>query len=251
VILVLGGTSEARVLAALLMDANVPVISSLAGRVAEPRLPVGEVRIGGFGGVEGLRAWLAANNVSAVIDATHPFAEGITANAIRACSAEEIPLLRLERAGWSGAPGAETWHWVDSHDEAATLSATLGSRQFLTIGRQSLDRFVEPLRDAAALVRVVDAPEIALPQAWTLIRSRGPYPLDAELALLRSHGADVLVTKDSGGSYTWQKMVAAGQLGVPVIVVRRQPHPAIADGQVPVVSDAAAAVDWLARQPSR
>ena len=239
-ILLLGGTSEARDLAELLLVEAVPFVSSLAGRVAEPRLPVGETRIGGFGGVDGLRAWLRDHAVTAVVDATHPFAEGITANAVAACAAEQVPLLRLERAGWSDAPGAETWHWVDSHDEAATLAASLGTRPFLTIGRQSLDRFVVPLRQAAALVRVVDAPEIELPPTWTLIRSRGPYPLDDELALMGSHRVDALVTKDSGGSYTWQKLVAAGQLGVPVIVVRRQPP----GWTIPTVSQPAEAVEW-------
>jgi len=240
-VLILGGTSEARDLAALLVDAGIAVMSSLAGRVAEPRLPVGEVRIGGFGGVEGLRDWLRSNAVSAVVDATHPFAEGITANAVAACAAESVPLLRLERPGWATAPGAGAWHWVDSHDEAAALAAELGRRPFLTVGRQSLDCFTGPLADAAALVRVVDSPDIALPTAWTLLRSRGPYPLEAERALMRSHRVDALVTKDSGGSYTWQKMVAAGQLIVPVIVVRRLPS----RWTNPTVSRPAAAVDWL------
>lgn len=244
-VLILGGTSEARDLAALLVDAGVPVISSLAGRVAEPRLPVGEVRVGGFGGVDGLREWLQTHKASAVVDATHPFAEGMTANAVDACAKDGVPLLRLERPGWATAPGADTWHWVETHDEAAALTTKLGTRPFLTVGRQSLDRFTGPLAEAAALVRVVDAPEIEVPLPWTLLRSRGPYPLDAERNLMREHHVDVLVTKDSGGSYTWSKLVAAAELDVPVVIVRRVPHPAVLGGEVPVVSDPAAAFDWL------
>jgi len=244
-VLILGGTSEARDLAALLVGAGIPVISSLAGRVAEPRLPVGEVRIGGFGGVDGLREWLHTHQASAVVDATHPFAEGMTANAVAACAMDGVPLLRLERPGWASAPGADAWHWVETHDEAAELAAKLGTRPFLTVGRQSLDRFTALLAEAAALVRVVDAPEIDLPQTWTLLRSRGPYPLEAERNLMRARHVDVLVTKDSGGSYTWAKLVAAAELGVPVVIVSRVPHPAMLNGDVPVVSEPAAALDWL------
>jgi precorrin-6A/cobalt-precorrin-6A reductase len=247
-ILVLGGTAEARALAVLLVAADVPVVSSLAGRVTEPRLPVGEVRIGGFGGVPGLRSWLVDHRVSAVVDATHPFAEGMTANAVAACADRGVPLLRLERPGWSGASGAQDWHWVDTHDEAAVLAACLGERPFLTIGRQSLDRFVGPLRSSYALVRVVDAPELDLPERWTLLRSRGPYPLDEERVLMNEHAVDCLVTKDSGGSYTWAKMVAAAELGVPTVVVRRAPNPAVVSGAVPVVSEAVAAAAWAAKQ---
>ncbi|MGF9757661.1 cobalt-precorrin-6A reductase [Microvirga sp. 0TCS3.31] len=240
-VLLLGGTSEARELAVLLVEAGVDVVSSLAGRVQRPRLPVGEVRMGGFGGVDGLRAWLADHDVRAVVDATHPFAEGISANAVEACTASAVPLLRLARPGWSDAPGAADWHWVDSHRAAAELAASLGRRPLLTVGRQPLREFVGPLAGHRAVVRVVDPPEVDVPLSWLVMLDRGPYDLPGELRSMTEHGIDVLVTKDSGGSYTWPKMAAAGQLGVPVVVVRR----GSAASGVESVPDAASAARWV------
>ncbi|MGL5911732.1 MAG: precorrin-6A/cobalt-precorrin-6A reductase, partial [Phycicoccus sp.] len=200
--LLLGGTAEARSLADRLVGLGHHVTTSLAGRVREPRLPVGEVRIGGFGGIDGLRS--AAAGVDAVVDATHPFAERISANAAAACA--DLPLVRLVRLvrpGWEPRTG---WHLVEGHEEAAAKAVHLGHRPLLTVGRQPLGRYAGPLRDHAVLARVVDPPDIDLPPRWEVVLDRGPYPLMRELALQERHGSDVLVTKDSGGDLTVAKL---------------------------------------------
>ncbi|MDT7798097.1 MAG: precorrin-6A/cobalt-precorrin-6A reductase [Actinomycetota bacterium] len=220
-ILVLGGTGEARKLASVLTDRGVRVVSSLAGRVARPRLPVGEVRVGGFGGPEGLAAYLRENDVRAVVDATHPFAERIGANAAKAAELTKIPLLRLARPGWEGGEG-DLWHWADDLADAARKLPDLGKRVFLTSGRQGLPAFAH-LDDLWFLIRCVDPPEPPLPRHHELLLARGPYEVDSERELLTR--VDVLVTKDSGGTLTSAKLTAARELGVPVLLVRRPPRP--------------------------
>jgi len=223
-VLILGGTAEARALARALVAAGVPVVSSLAGRVRDPALPVGEVRIGGFGGASGLAAWVRAHQITAVVDATHPFASTMTAHAVDACAAVGVPLVVLRRPGWPPEPG---WVWADSVPHAAALLPSLGKRAFLTTGRTSLAAFAD--LDLEFLVRCVDPPSGALPRRIRVLLSRGPFTVDGERALLREHGIDVLVTKDSGGSLTSAKLAAARAEGVQVLVVRRPPLPAGVD----------------------
>ncbi|MFD8644102.1 cobalt-precorrin-6A reductase [Streptomyces zaomyceticus] len=227
-ILILGGTTEARALAGLL-HGEVRVTSSLAGRVANPRLPEGEVRIGGFGGVDGLVEWIGGHAVDAVIDATHPFAERISFNAARAAATAHVPLLALRRPGWVPEEG-DHWVPVPSLEAAAGALDGLGERVFLTTGRMGLAAFAD--RPEWFLVRSVDAPDAPVPARAEILLDRGPFTLDGERELLARHRIDVLVTKDSGGAATAPKLTAAREAGLPVVVVRRPPVP---EG-VPVVA---------------
>jgi precorrin-6A/cobalt-precorrin-6A reductase len=235
-VLVLGGTGEGRELAARLSEQGCEVVSSLAGRTTDARLPAGVVRQGGFGGAAGLARWLRENSVHAVVDATHPFAATMTEHAVAAAGETGVPLLALRRPGWTEIPG-DQWHWVDTADAAARLLPDVGARAFLTIGRQGLHAFADA--GIWMLARCVDPPE-PLPTWCTLILDRGPYDVAGELTLLRHHRIDVLVTKDSGGPQTSAKLVAARELGVPVVVIRRPPLP---DG-VQVVDSVDRAVEW-------
>ena len=242
-ILILGGTREARDLAGLLAgQPGLRVVSSLAGRVRDPALPAGEVRIGGFGGADGLADWLRDQRVDAVVDATHPFARTISANAAAACAATGVPLLGLAREPWTAGPG-DRWHEVDSLSGAAALLPALGRRVFLTTGRQGLAAFAD-LDRLWFLIRCVDPPSGAMPAASMVLLARGPYARQAELGLMRHHAIDVLVTKNSGGSLTAGKLAAARDLGIPVVMVRR-PVTAAAPASAAAVDDA---VSWVLRQ---
>jgi precorrin-6A/cobalt-precorrin-6A reductase len=233
-VLLLGGTSEGRALAARL-DADVEVISSLAGRVPDPVLPVGEVRIGGFGGVEGMRRWLVEAAVDSVIDATHPYAATVTAHAAAVCDELDLPYLVLARPAW---PRGDAIGVGSDAEAAKTVVAERYSRVFLTTGRSGTAAFADV--DAWFLIRAVTAPDPAtLPRHHQLVLSRGPYHYEGELALLRDHHIDALVTKNSGGQMTRPKLDAATALGVAVVMVDRPPLP---DGvaTVSTVDDAAA-----------
>ncbi len=220
-VLILGGTAEARELAGALDAEGTRVVSSLAGRVARPRLPAGEVRIGGFGGAGKLHDWLRENEVAAVIDATHPFAEKISASAARACPDAGVPLLRLERPGWSEGDGDE-WHWVDDLTAAAALIPALGRRAFLTTGRQGLTEFAGD-DETWFLIRCVDPPHPPLPRQHELLLDRGPYTRAGELTLIEQHAIDVVVTK---GGITGAQIARDG-LGATSARVRGQVLPGV------------------------
>ncbi|MEU1980617.1 cobalt-precorrin-6A reductase [Nocardia sp. NPDC019395] len=232
----MGGTGEARELAHVLSgERGLEVVSSLAGRVADPVRPGGTVRIGGFGGADGLREWLAGNRIELVIDATHPFAATMTAHAARAGAALGLPVIRLNRPGWTAEPG-DNWIRVPDMATAAQTSAELGERILLTIGRQGVGVFAGYTRPWY-LIRAIDPPESALPPRHEILLARGPFTVAAETALLDRHRIEVLVTKDSGGDATAAKLAAARSAGVPVVLVDRPPVP---PGLIEVATVAAA-----------
>jgi precorrin-6A/cobalt-precorrin-6A reductase len=237
-VLLLGGTAEARALAAEL-NPTVSVISSLAGRVPDPALPVGEVRIGGFGGVDGLRRWLRDERIDAVVDATHPFAARITANGAEACRLADLPHVVLARPAW---PHGDALVVASDVEAADAVTRTGYQRVFLTTGRSGSAAFAGV--DAWFLIRAVTSPDHdALPPRRELVLSRGPYLYDDERKLLADYGIDALVTKNSGGDMTRGKVDAADDLGIPVIMVDR---PKLPDDvrAVPTVADAAT---WVRR----
>lgn len=243
-ILVLGGTSEARRLADLLVTAGLDVVTSLAGKVARPRLPRGEVRLGAFGDAAALAAWIRENDVSAVIDATDPFAEQISADAVTACAETGVPLVRLERPRWS-ATESDEWIRVPDMTAAVAVVEERFRRPMLTVGKHGASAFAGDAR-GSYLIRCSEPPPGRLPHRYLLVLDRGPFGVDSERTLMSRHRIDVLVTRDSGGETAAAKLEAARALHIPVVMVERPAGPGDADGAAPetvhTVEDAAR---WL------
>jgi precorrin-6A/cobalt-precorrin-6A reductase len=238
-VLILGGTGQARRLAAAVEGRpGWRVTTSLAGRVAVPALPPGDVRIGGFGGADGLARWLREHRIDRLVDATHPFAARISAQAAVAADEAGVPLLALRRPPWRAGPG-DRWHRVPDAASAAELLPSLGQRVFLTTGRGGLDAFAG-LAALWFLIRAVEPPPPPLPPRHQVVLARGPFTADAERALLREHRVDVVVTRDSGGDMTAAKLVAARELGLPVVLLDRPSAP-----DTPGVATVEEAVRWL------
>jgi len=221
-IMILGGTGEARQLAGRLVALGHDVTSSLAGRTAAPMLPPGTVRIGGFGGAEGLAAFLREGGFTLLIDATHPFAARMSANAVAASAAAGVPLIRIERPGWTPPAGA-AWIEVDGMAQAAAALPE-GARVLLTIGRQEIGAFAGRT-DCTFVARMIDMPP-EVPAGWEILSARGPFSVAEEMALMKAQAITHLVSKNSGGDQAAAKLEAAMALGVTVVMVRRPALPA-------------------------
>jgi precorrin-6A/cobalt-precorrin-6A reductase len=249
-LLILGGTTEAAALARALAEARGveangwDVTTSLAGRTRAPAALPGAVRIGGFGGIDGLAAYLRAERIDRVIDATHPFAATMSAHAVAACASLGLPLLRIERPAWMPGPD-DRWIDVADADEAADWLATAlpaGPAVLLTLGRQD----VAPFRRCAGLhfvLRSIEPPAPQdLPADCLLLTERGPFTLDGERTLIADHDIRAVVAKNAGGDATAAKLAAAREAAIPVVMIRRPALPAAS-----AVADIAGALDWLSR----
>jgi precorrin-6A/cobalt-precorrin-6A reductase len=244
-LLILGGTGEAAGLArgaVARFGERVAVTTALAGRTRHPGPVAGQVRIGGFGGAAGLAGYVIDHEVDCLIDATHPFAAAISRAARLAAERTGVPRLLLLRPPWRRDP-LDRWIEVDSIDSAARLVGRVGRRAWLTVGAGAVAAFA-PASGVHFVVRLIDPPREALPlPLHEVVLGRGPFSLAEELRLLRRHAIDVLVCKASGGAATEAKLIAARELGLPVIMVRRPPtEPGRA------VDTIDAALDWLAGQ---
>jgi precorrin-6A/cobalt-precorrin-6A reductase len=245
-VLILGGTEEARALAtALAADARFAPVTALAGRTAAPAALAGEVRVGGFGGADGLAAYLRDGGYAALVDATHPFAARISAHAEAAAAAAGVPRLALVRPAWTATPGDR---WIAAADEAAAAVALAGlgladgATVFLALGRQRVDAFAG-MAGLRFLLRTVDPLDPPWPGCRVLV-GRGPFAAAAERALLVDERVAALVCRNSGGASGAAKLAAARERGLPVVMIARPPPPA-----PPCVADVAAALAWLAALP--
>lgn len=199
------------------------VVISLAGRTVSPEPMAGEVRVGGFGGAVGLARYLRASGIDLVVDATHPFASTISAHAAAAADAVSVPRVVLRRPAWRSRTG-DDWRCVASLDDAAKAIDT-GARVFLALGRQHIGDFATR-RDVHFVVRMVDQPEMPLPfESFDLILGRPSLGASEEAAMLRTFGITCIVCRNSGGEGAAAKLVAARNLHIPVVMIRRPPPP--------------------------
>jgi len=223
-LLILGGTTEANALARALADAGIAATYSYAGRVANPRTQPIPSRVGGFGGVDGLRRYLHEHNITHVIDATHPFAAQMSRNAVAACAGAGVALAAMVRPAWQPGPG-DDWRLVADIDGAVVALEGARRRVFLALGRLDLPAFAAAPQPHYVL-RLVDLPAGALPLPdCTVFVACGPFDVAGDLAVLRDHGVDLVVCQNSGGAGARAKLDAARELGVPVVMINRPEVP--------------------------
>lgn len=237
-LLILGGTTEANALARAVAERGIAATYSYAGRVDNPRPQPVPTRVGGFGGVAGLARYLREKAVTHVIDATHPFAARMSRNAIAACAETGVKLAALTRPAWAPQPG-DDWQVVPDIPAAVAALAGPARRVFLAVGRMHLAEFAAQPQHHY-LCRLVDAPgEMPLPRAEVVV-SRGPFTLDGDLALMRAHRTELVVSKNAGGAGARAKIDAARALGLPVLMIDRPALPGRAE-----FHEVARVLDWL------
>jgi precorrin-6A/cobalt-precorrin-6A reductase len=241
-LLILGGTGEAASLASQALArfaGRLAVTSSLAGRTEHPAPLAGDVRIGGFGGPEGLAAYLREHGIDLLVDATHPFAERISAEAREGAELAGVPRLMIRRPMWRRHP-LDRWLEVGGAEEAAAKVKLLGRRAWLTLGTAELEAFAA-IESVRFLVRMIEKPRRPLPLKYhQVVLGRGPFSLVEERQLIDRHSIDVLVCKASGGAATEAKLVAAREASIPVVMIRRPPAQ---PGET--VADVEKALAWL------
>ncbi len=242
-ILVLGGTGDsARLIPQLAALPNVETIASLAGRTPKPNIPsMGQVRMGGFGGIEGLVQYLKTEKIDLLIDMTHPFAAQITRNAAIAAGQVEIPHLLFCRPAWEQVAGDR---WIEAVDlaAAAVLFPGMADRVFLTIGRQELGAFAD-VSDCWFLMRMITPPDLDRIPNGELLLDQGPFDLEKETQILIDYNIGAIVSKNSGGNAAYAKIVAARNLEIPVVMI---PRPLLPKGEV--VSEISGVMQWVMRQ---
>lgn len=243
-LLILGGTGEAAALAQAAgerFEGGLEIVSSLAGRTNEPRSLPGMMRTGGFGGAEGLAQWLREAEIDIVVDATHPYAARISANARAACETLGVDRIILWRPPWTAQPG-DNWISVADAAEAAELLPRVGKRAFLALGSGQLRHFGD-VKGVWLMSRVAEAPEPHSAPPGFVVVGRGPFGADDELRLMEERDIDLLVSRNSGGEATVGKITAARRRGIPVIMLAR---PAPEPGEQ--CSDLKEVLQWVARK---
>ena len=238
-LLLLGGTTEATQLAQVLAQASVSAVFSYAGRVASPRAQPLPVRVGGFGGVAGLSDYIAAQKITHVVDATHPFAAQMSTHAVAACHGLNVPLVALTRKPWVAVPG-DDWIHVPDITSAAKALPKKEKNVFLAIGRMHLAAFARlPLH--TYLVRLIEPPVNPPFPRCQIEVAQGPFTVEGDLALMRRHHTELIVSKNAGGPAAYAKIEAARALRLPVVMIDRPAIPERAE-----VHAVQAVMDWMA-----